>query len=237
MRIIPAIDLIDGKCVRLTKGDYNTKIVYNENPVEVAKLLENAGLKYLHLVDLDGAKVGRVLNYGILEKIANSTSLKIDFGGGLRTDEDLQKVFDFGASQITVGSVAVTNKEFVLSWLGKYGAEKIILGADCKQRKISISGWAALSDMDILDFIKEYESYGVGKVISTDVLKDGMLEGPSLDLYSEIIEKTSVKLIASGGIRSVKDLEELKLIGCEGAIIGKALYEGRIKLEELKELC
>lgn len=237
MRTIPAIDLIDGKCVRLTKGDYSTKIIYNENPLEMAQLFESAGVKHLHLVDLDGAKAGRIVNAGILEKIASNTSLKIDFGGGLRSDADIQKAFDSGASQITVGSVAMTNRKLLLSWLLKYGAEKIILGADCKHRKISTDGWAMSSDMDILDFIKEYEKIGIKHVISTDILKDGMLEGASFELYSEITTNTSVALIASGGISSIKDLHALNKLGCEGAIVGKALYEGNITLEELKKVC
>lgn len=233
MRIIPAIDIIDGKCVRLTKGDYTTKKVYNENPLEVAKAFEAHGIEYLHLVDLDGAKSQHIVNYKILENIASKTALKIDFGGGLKSDDDLRIAFECGANQITGGSIAAKKPEIFLEWLSTYGNHKIILGADCKDRKIATNGWLNTSELDIIDFISGYEQKNVQYVICTDIDKDGMLQGASKDLYSEIISKTNIKLIASGGVSSIKDLEELKAIGCEGAILGKAIYEGNITLKEL----
>lgn len=236
MKIIPAIDLIDGKCVRLTKGDYSTKKVYNENPVEVAKLFEDAGIKHLHLVDLDGAKAARIVNYPVLEKIANATNLIIDFGGGLKRKEDLTIAFESGASKVTGGSIAVKNPTEFTSWIEQYG-NKIILGADCLDRKIGTQGWTEFSDMDVLEFIQSYQEKGVSDVICTDISKDGMLQGPSLQLYSEIIRKTKVSLIASGGVSSFEDLVSLKDIGCNGAIVGKAIYEGKITLKQLSELC
>lgn len=234
MRIIPAIDIIDGKCVRLTKGDYATKKVYNENPLEVAKEFEANGIQFLHLVDLDGAKSKHIVNYKILEKIATKTSLKIDFGGGLKSDEDVWIAFENGANQITGGSIAAKNRTVFLNWLERYGAEKIILGADCKNRKIATNGWLESSDDDVIDFIKNYEQKGIQTVICTDIAKDGMLAGTSNELYEEILEKTAVKLIASGGVSSLADLKMLQEIGCEGAILGKAIYEDRIALKELK---
>lgn len=237
MRIIPAIDIIDGKCVRLTKGDYTTQIIYNENPLEAAKAFEDNGIQYLHLVDLDGAKSKQIINHKVLNDISTKTSLKIDFGGGLKSDEDLKIAFENGASQITGGSIAVNNPVLFLEWLDEYGADKIILGADCYNRKISTQGWQKSSDVDVLDFIKNYESKNFKYVICTDISKDGMLQGPSTELYAEILEQTNVKLIASGGVSSVKDLEALKEIGCEGAIVGKAIYEGKIKLNKLSMLC
>jgi len=237
MRIIPAIDIIDGKCVRLTKGDYTTKKVYNENPLEVAKEFEANGIEYLHLVDLDGAKSQRIVNYNILETIANRTNLKIDFGGGLKSDEDLNIAFESGASQITGGSIAVKERATFLKWVETYGKEKIILGADCNNRKIATNGWKKESSWDVLDFIQQFEEEGVQSVICTDISKDGMLQGASNDLYKEIIVKSNVKLIASGGVSNMDDLYELKEIECEGAILGKAIYEGRITLKELQELC
>lgn len=236
MRIIPAIDIIDGKCVRLTNGDYNTKKIYNENPIEVAKEFEGLGMQYLHLVDLDGAKAQHVVNYKILEKIASKTSLKIDFGGGLKSDEDLHIAFNSGAKQITGGSIAVKHPEIFENWIAKYGSTKIILGADCNNEKISISGWQEQSDLDILPFINSYESKGIKYVICTDISKDGMLEGPAFDLYKRIINSTTedIKLIASGGITSIEDLNTLEDLGCEAAIIGKAIYEGYIRLRDLE---
>ena len=236
MRIIPAIDIIDGKCVRLTKGDYNTKIIYNENPLEVAKEFEANGIEYLHLVDLDGAKSKHIVNYKILKEITSQTNLKVDFGGGLKSDEDLKIAFDNGADQITGGSIAANNPDVFFNWLEKYGNDKIILGADCKNRKISTNGWLEESELDIMYFVKDYEVKGVKYVISTDISKDGMLEGTSNELYEEIIAKTNVKLIASGGVSSTNDLVLLKEMGCEGVILGKAIYEGRISLEELRAL-
>ncbi len=234
MRIIPAIDIIDGKCVRLTKGDYNTKKVYNENPLEVAKMFEANGIEYLHLVDLDGAKSKHIVNYKILELISSQTNLKVDFGGGLKSDEDVKIAFESGANQITGGSIAAKNEELFLSWLVKYGSKKIILGADCKNRKIATNGWLESSELDVVDFIKKYKEAGILNVICTDIAKDGMLQGTSDELYTEIIEQTSVNLIASGGVNSLENLKQLKEIGCEGAIIGKAIYEGTISLEELR---
>lgn len=237
MKIIPAIDLIDGKCVRLTKGDYATKRVYNEDPVEVAKAFEDSGIRYLHLVDLDGAKSNRIINYPVLEKITKTTSLQVDFGGGLKSDKDVQIAFESGAAQITGGSVAAKDRTLFLRWLERYGSEKIILGADCSNRKIATDGWLNSSELDVLDFIQAYQEQGIRTVISTDIAKDGMLAGPSIELYRAILNRTDVALIASGGITTLKDLEELSAIGCSGAIIGKAIYEGRITLKELSQLC
>ncbi|WP_370397947.1 1-(5-phosphoribosyl)-5-[(5-phosphoribosylamino)methylideneamino]imidazole-4-carboxamide isomerase [Tenacibaculum dicentrarchi] len=237
MRIIPAIDIIEGKCVRLTKGDYATKKVYNENPIEVAKEFEDNGIEYLHLVDLDGAKSQHIVNYKILEQIASKTNLKIDFGGGLKSDEDLRIAFDNGANQITGGSIAVKNPDVFTGWINKYGGDKIILGADCINRKIATHGWLETSEVDVVDFIKQYEQIGVRNTICTDVAKDGMLQGASVDLYKEILSKSDVNLIASGGVASIDDLLELKEIGCEGTILGKAIYEGYVTLKELQKLC
>lgn len=241
MRIIPAIDIIEGKCVRLTKGNYDTKKIYNENPLEVAKAFEDTGIKYLHLVDLDGAKAQHIVNYKVLESIASKTSLKVDFGGGLKSNEDLHIAFNSGAQQITGGSIAVKNPKVFENWINKYGSQKIILGADCKDQKIAVSGWQEESNLEVVSFIKDYQKKNIQYVICTDILKDGMLEGPSIELYQNIIQSCSnsshaqsIKLIASGGITAVKDLEQLQDIGCEGAIIGKAIYENRIGLKELE---
>lgn len=235
MRIIPAIDIIDGKCVRLSKGDYDTKIIYNENPLEVAKSFEAHGIEYLHLVDLDGAKSSKIVNYKILEQIATQTSLQIDFGGGLKSDDDLKIAFESGASQITGGSIAVKNKAIFEKWISEYGSEKIILGADAKDEKIAVSGWLEDSDEDLIPFIQEYQTKGIQYVICTDIAKDGMLEGPSFDLYKKILaEANGLKLIASGGISTFDELPKLAHLGCEGTIIGKAIYEGRITLKQLE---
>lgn len=235
MRIIPAIDIINGECVRLSKGDYNQKTIYNSNVLEVAKNFEDNGIQFLHLVDLDGAKQNRIINYKILEKISSQTNLTIDFGGGLKSEEDIKIAFENGAKQVTLGSVAIKNPELFLKSLEKYGSEKIILGADARKEKIAISGWLEESKMNIYDFIKEKTESGIEYVISTDIDKDGMLEGPSFDLYEKIIgENPKIKLIASGGIASTNDLVQLKSLGCEGAIIGKALYENRITFNDLK---
>ena len=235
MRIIPAIDIINGECVRLSKGDYNRKTIYNSNVLEVAKNFEDNGIQFLHLVDLDGAKQNRIINYKILKKISSQTNLTIDFGGGLKSEEDIKIAFESGAKQVTLGSVAIKNPELFLKSLEKYGSEKIILGADARKEKIAVSGWLEESKMNIYDFIKEKTESGIQYVISTDIDKDGMLEGPSFDLYEKIIgENPNIKLIASGGITSASDLEKVKSIGCEGAIIGKALYENRIKFNDLK---
>ncbi|MGB7785015.1 MAG: 1-(5-phosphoribosyl)-5-[(5-phosphoribosylamino)methylideneamino]imidazole-4-carboxamide isomerase [Salinimicrobium sp.] len=236
MRIIPAIDIIDGKCVRLSQGDYDTKKIYNEDPVEVAKEFEAHGISYLHLVDLDGAKSKHIVNYKVLESIANQTSLKVDFGGGLKSDEDLKIAFESGANQVTGGSIAVKNPQTFYSWLKKYGAEKIILGADAKDEKIAVSGWQESSDKELLPFIENYFEQGVKYVICTDISKDGMLQGPSTELYKKILEELpELKLIASGGIATFDDLPQLQVIGCEGAIIGKAIYEGRVSLKQLEK--
>ena len=237
MRIIPAIDIIEGKCVRLTRGDYNTKKVYNEDPVEAAKAFEDSGIQYLHVVDLDGAKSNKIINYRILEKICTQTKLKVDFGGGLKADEDVVIAFNSGASQITGGSIAVKDKDLFLSWLESYGAEKIILGADFLNRKIATNGWLQASDMDLITFISGFQKAGVAYCICTDIDKDGMLQGPSTGIYKEILQTTAVKLIASGGITTLQDLHTLKVLGCEGAIVGKAIYEGHITLKSLATLC
>ncbi|WP_281632579.1 1-(5-phosphoribosyl)-5-[(5-phosphoribosylamino)methylideneamino]imidazole-4-carboxamide isomerase [Flavobacterium luteolum] len=235
MRIIPAIDIIEGKCVRLSKGDYDTKIIYNENPLEVAKSFEAHGIEYLHLVDLDGAKSSKIVNYKILEQIATQTSLKIDFGGGLKSDDDLRIAFESGANQITGGSIAVKNRAIFEKWISEYGSEKIILGADAKDEKIAVSGWLEESNEDLVPFIQDYQSKGIQYVICTDIAKDGMLQGPSFDLYSKILgEAKDVKLIASGGISTFDELPKLAELGCEGTIIGKAIYEGRISLKQLE---
>jgi len=233
MRIIPAIDIIDGKCVRLTKGDYNTKKVYNENPLEVAKEFEAHGIEYLHLVDLDGAKSKHIVNHEILERLATQTNLHIDFGGGLKTDEDLKIAFDCGAKQVTGGSIAANNPEQFLKWLERYGSDKIILGADCNKRKISTNGWQETSELDVIDFIKNYYKKNIKYVICTDIAKDGMLQGTSNDLYKEILAEVPINLIASGGVSSMNDIYELRNIDCEGVIVGKAIYEGRISLKDL----
>lgn len=243
MRIIPAIDIIDGKCVRLSKGDYDTKKIYNENPLEVAKEFEAHGIQYLHLVDLDGAKSKHIVNHKVLEQIASQTGLKIDFGGGLKTDDDLRIAFESGASQITGGSIAVKDAETFANWINTYGAHKIILGADAMYEKIAVSGWLEESKEELIPFIKAYQKKGIEYVICTDISKDGMLEGPSFDLYEKIINTSTVisgnfdkslKLIASGGISTFEELPRLAEIGCEGTIIGKAIYENRISLKELE---
>ena len=235
MRIIPAIDIIDGKCVRLSKGDYDTKIIYNENPLEVAKSFEAHGIEYLHLVDLDGAKSSKIVNYKILEQIASQTSLQIDFGGGLKSDDDLRIAFESGASQITGGSIAVKNRAIFEKWISEYGSDKIILGADAKDEKIAVSGWLEESNEDLIPFIQDYQTKGIQYVICTDIAKDGMLQGPSFDLYEKILsEAKGVKLIASGGISTFDELPKLAELGCEGTIIGKAIYEGRITLKQLE---
>ena len=245
MRIIPAIDIIDGKCVRLSKGDYDTKKIYNENPLEVAKNFEAHGIQYLHLVDLDGAKSKHIVNHKILEQIASKTSLQIDFGGGLKTDQDLHIAFESGASQITGGSIAVKDPVVFENWITTYGADKIILGADAQNEKIAINGWQEESTKDLIPFIKSYMKKGICYVICTDISKDGMLEGPSFDLYAKIVNQgtiitddrditRTIKLIASGGISTFDELPKLAELGCEGTIIGKAIYENRITLKQLE---
>ena len=235
MRIIPAIDIIDSKCVRLTKGDYSTKKIYNENPLEVALEFEANGIEFLHLVDLDGAKSKHIVNHKILHTIATKTKLKIDFGGGVKSIQDLTMAFENGASQVTGGTIAAQNPGVFIDWLKVFGYEKIILGADCNQRKISVQGWLESSQTDVLDFILSYQEKGIKYMICTDIAKDGMLQGPSIELYKKILEKTDVKLIASGGIAQIEDLDVLQQIGCEGAILGKAIYEKRISLTNLSK--
>lgn len=236
MRIIPAIDIIDAKCVRLSKGDYGTKKIYNENPLEVAKEFEAHGIEYLHLVDLDGAKSKHIVNHKVLELIASKTSLKIDFGGGLKTDEDLKIAFESGADQVTGGSIAVKDPVTFTSWIQKFGTDKIILGADANNEKIAVSGWQEESDKELIPFINEYQKQGVTYVICTDISKDGMLQGPSFELYQRILKETNnIKLIASGGISTFDELPKLAEIGCEGTIIGKAIYENRISLKQLEQ--
>lgn len=234
MHNIPAIDIIGGQCVRLTQGDYAQKKVYNQNPLEVAKEFEAAGIQRLHLVDLDGAKASRIINYKVLETIANNTKLQIDFGGGLKSDEDIKIAFESGAHQITGGTVAVKMPDLFLSWLEKYGPEKIILGADVKEGKIAVSGWQEKSDVELFDFLKNYTEKGIQYVICTDVSKDGLLKGSAVELYQDILTVfPELKLIASGGVTSLTEVKKLREIGCYGAIIGKAIYEGKIKIEDL----
>ncbi|KGK31557.1 1-(5-phosphoribosyl)-5-[(5-phosphoribosylamino)methylideneamino]imidazole-4-carboxamide isomerase [Cellulophaga baltica] len=242
MRIIPAIDIIDGKCVRLSKGDYDTKKIYNEHPLEVAKEFEAHGITHLHLVDLDGAKSKHIVNHKVLEQIASQTNLKIDFGGGLKTDEDLKIAFNSGASQITGGSIAVKDQDTFLGWIETYGAEKIILGADALHEKVAVSGWQEDSKEDLIPFIQAYQQKGIVFVICTDISKDGMLQGPSFELYERILNETSkgadsrgINLIASGGISTFGELPKLAELGCEGTIIGKAIYENRISLKQLED--
>ena len=235
MRIIPAIDLIDGKCVRLAQGDYNTKKIYNQDPLEVAKSFEGAGIQYLHLVDLDGAKAKHIVNYKTLEKIALHTSLSIDFGGGLKSNEDLKIAFENGANQITGGSIAVNDKTVFLEWLEVYGKSKIILGADVKGEKIATNGWTKTSDQSLFEFLEFYKIKGVQYVICTDISKDGMLQGPALNLYKQLISETGLSLIASGGVATMDDLSQLEQLGCEGAIVGKAIYENQIALKDLEK--
>ena len=240
MRIIPAIDIIDGKCVRLTKGDYSTKKIYNENPLEVAKEFEDAGITYLHVVDLDGAKASTIVNYKVLEQIASKTNLNIDFGGGLKSDKDLEIAFNSGANQITGGSIAVKNVAIFENWIQKFGSEKIILGADfypdTTGGKIATNGWQEESSLALIPFIKGYHEKGIQYVICTDISKDGMLQGPSFDIYQEILlEVKDIKLIASGGISTFDELPKLAEMGCEGVIIGKAIYENKISLKQLEQ--
>ena len=236
MRIIPAIDIIDGKCVRLSKGDYDTKKIYNENPLEVAKSFEAHRIEYLHLVDLDGAKSSQIVNYKVLEQIASKTNLKIDFGGGLKSDADLKIAFENGANQITGGSIAIKQPDVFKAWIQQYGADKIILGADAMNEKVAISGWLEESKEEVIPFIQSNQKGGIQYVICTDISKDGMLEGPSFELYQRILEQTKdLKLIASGGISTFDELPKLAKLGCEGTIIGKAIYEGRISLKQLED--
>lgn len=236
MQIIPAIDIIDGKCVRLVQGDYSQKKVYNEHPLEVALQFEDAGLQRLHLVDLDGAKAGTVKNWKVLETIAGKTSLVIDFGGGIKSNKDVNIVFNSGAALATIGSIAVKDKTEFIKWLLQFGAEKFLLGADVRDEKITVGGWLETTDLLIYDFLQQYIEQGVQQVFCTDVSKDGLLQGPSMDLYKKIIAKfPTLHFIASGGVSSVKDLHDLAEIGCSGAIVGKAIYENHISLQDIKQ--
>lgn len=235
IEIIPAIDIIEGKCVRLSKGDYDSKKVYNENPVEVAKEFEANGIRRLHVVDLDGAKSHHIVNYRILEKIATQTSLVIDFGGGIKSDEDLDIAFSSGAQMITGGSIAVKEPELFSEWISKYGSDKIILGADVKDKKIAVGGWKEGTDVELMPFLDQYIKKGIKKVICTDIECDGMLQGPSTDLYKEILaEFPSLYLIASGGVSCIDDIIKLEEAKVPAVIFGKALYEGKIQLKDLK---
>ena len=234
MQIIPAIDIIEGKCVRLTEGDYAQKKIYNEDPLEVAKAFEGIGLMRLHLVDLDGAKAGQVVNWKVLEKIANNTELKIDFGGGIKTEATLKTVLDTGASYATIGSLAVRNELLFQEWIARFGAKVFMLGADVLEEKIAIGGWLEKTEISVFDFMKSYINKGVNQIFCTDIKKDGKLEGPSIELYQKIIEQfPNLHLIASGGVSSLDDLIELEEIGCSAAIVGKAIYENKITISEL----
>lgn len=234
IELIPAIDLIDGKCVRLTQGDYDTKIIYNEDPLEVAKMFEDHGIHRLHVVDLDGARAGRIINYKVLEKLSTRTSLIIDFGGGLKHDNDLEIAFESGAQMVTGGSIAIKNPEIFTSWITKFGSNKIILGADAKHKKIAISGWEETTDKELIPFIDEYYKKGITKVICTDISKDGMLQGPSTELYQEMKnELPFIYLIASGGVSCIEDIEKLQEANIPAVIFGKAIYEGKIQLKDL----
>ncbi|MGX5855220.1 1-(5-phosphoribosyl)-5-[(5-phosphoribosylamino)methylideneamino]imidazole-4-carboxamide isomerase [Dyadobacter jiangsuensis] len=235
IQIIPAIDLIEGKCVRLTQGDYGQKKIYNENPLEVALEFEDAGLKRLHLVDLDGAKAKKVVNWKVLEKIASKTSLHVDFGGGVQSDDDLKIAFESGAKQVTGGSIAVKQSDLFEHWLKTYGGDRIILGADAKNEKIAVSGWEEGTSIWVYDFVEEYVAKGVKYTISTDVAKDGLLQGPSFDLYKNLQDKCpDLNIIASGGIAGIEDVEKLAEMNIYGVIIGKAIYENRISLSDLQ---
>lgn len=237
MRIIMALDILDGKCVRLTRGDYSTKKIYSENPIEIAKKLESNGIRYLHIADLDGAKNKKITNHKILEKISSSTKLSIDFGGGVRTEDDIRIAFNSGAKQVSAGTIAVTLPYLFMEWLECYGNNRIILAADFKERKIVSGAWTKTSEENIVSFLSGYCSLGVKYSICTDVKRDGMMAGPATEIYNEILGSVNINLIASGGVSSLKDIEAIRLAGCEGVIIGKAVYEGRIKLKELSSLC
>lgn len=235
IEIIPAIDLIEGKCVRLSQGDYNQKTVYNENPLEVAKMFEDAGINRLHLVDLDGAKAHHIVNHKVLEAITTKTSLVVDFGGGLKTDDDLRIAFECGAQMITGGSIAVKSPDVFGGWIEKFGGDKIILGADVKDEKIAVGGWIETTQIELMPFVTKYKEQGISKVICTDISKDGMLAGPSLELYKKmILQIPDLYLIASGGVSNMADIEALQEAGIPAVIFGKAIYEGRIQLKDLK---
>ncbi len=237
MTIIPAIDIIDGKCVRLEEGDYSKISLYNDEPLEVAKSFEDTGLMRLHLVDLDGARTGSVRNWKVLELLAGKTSLVIDFGGGIKSIKDVEIVFNSGAAMATIGSYAVKNENGFVEWLEKFGSAKFLLGADVKNEKIAVNGWQETTDIWIYDFLEKYTTHGIKQIFCTDVSKDGKLEGPSIELYKNIIKKfPELFFIASGGVSSLKDVNELEQIGCKAVIIGKAIYEGRITLKDLGKI-
>lgn len=237
MKIIPAIDIIDGQCVRLAQGDYAQKKVYETDPVAVARTFEEAGLEYLHLVDLDGAKQGKVTNWKVVEEICSSTSLKVDFGGGIKTKSEIRQLLELGVKQVNLGSVAVKEPEKVSIWVDEFGADKIILSADVREERIAISGWTETSSLSIQDFISNYQKIGITYVTCTDISKDGMLGGPNVDLYAKLLTQfPSLKLIASGGVSNLNDLKQLKAAGLYGAIVGKAIYEGRVSLTELQSI-
>lgn len=237
MRIIAAIDIVDGQCVRLTQGDFSRKTLYRADPVELAREMEDNGMRYLHLVDLDGARTGSIKNHRVLEGIASATGLKIDFSGGIRTEEDIRLAFGCGAIQVTIGSIAVSRPDLLKQWLGQYGSDKIILGADFRERKVATGGWQETSERDIEDFLREYRSAGITYALCTDISKDGMLAGASVDIYRELTSVEGLSVIASGGIATANDLRMLRDAGCEGAVTGKALLEGRITYNEIAELC
>ena len=237
MKIIPAIDIIDGQCVRLTEGVYDSVKIYNRNPLEQAKIFEGMGFKYLHLVDLDGAKAKSIQNQDVLYNICKSTSLIVDFGGGIKSEQDVQIAFNSGASQITLGSLAVSDPNLFQELLARFGEEKIILGADCKDRMVATNGWLDSSSIDVIDFINRWAEKGIKYVVCTDIAKDGKLEGPSFDLYKEVKGNSNIRLIASGGVTSMEDIIQLNKLGCYGAIIGKAIYENKIDIKKLAELC
>jgi phosphoribosylformimino-5-aminoimidazole carboxamide ribotide isomerase len=237
MQIIPAIDIIDGKCVRLIKGDYSQKTIYNERPLEVAKQFEGAGLRRLHLVDLDGARTGEVKNWKVLERIASKTMLVVDFSGGISSQKNVQITFDSGAAFASIGSIAVKAEDSFISWLKIFGTEKFIIGADVKEESIVIKGWTEATTLSVFDLLKKYEAKGIKQFFCTDVSKDGLLQGPSIELYKKIIKQfPSIHLIASGGVSSMDEIEKLEETGCRGVIIGKAIYENRIKLSDLKKI-
>jgi phosphoribosylformimino-5-aminoimidazole carboxamide ribotide isomerase len=237
MRIIIALDIIDGKCVRLTRGNFDTQKIYSDSPLDIAREIEDNGIRYLHLVDLDGVKEKKIMNYKILEEITTKTRLNVDFGGGIRSEQDLKTAFNSGAKQVTAGTLAVTSPSVFMEWMQTYGKEKIILGADFRGRKIVSDAWTGTTKDDIVSFISEYSLLGVKYSICTDVERDGMMKGPATEIYREILESVKINLIASGGISCMKDIQSIEAAGCEGVIIGKAVYEGKIKLNELNGLC
>jgi len=236
MRIIPAIDIMDGQCVRLSKGDFSDKTVYAKNPVNLAKTFEDAGVKYLHVVDLDGAKSSKIVNLKVLENITSQTNLIVDFGGGIKTDADISDVFSSGATRVNIGSLAVQDRDLFLSWVSRYGTDKIILGADVNNEKIAISGWKEKTSIEIIPFLQSYHEKGVYNIVCTDIQKDGMLSGSSIQLYEKILTFfPNIKLVASGGVVDTEEIDQLIGLGVDGIIIGKALYENKLTLKDLKQ--